>query len=50
MPKRDWRSWHLVAVFALGSVVEWAGQRLREWAGDQLKGKWFDDKAHGAES
>ncbi len=37
-----WRQWHLVAIFALGSVVEWLGAELRAWAGDKLTERWFE--------
>lgn len=36
-----WRTWHLVALFGVGSLLERIGERLREWSGDKLKDKWF---------
>lgn len=49
--KRDWRAWHLLLLFALGSVIEWTGSKIRDWAGQRLKKKWFppddeDDDDH----
>ena len=40
---RSWRTWHLLLLFGLGSVVEWAGRALRDWAGAKLKASWFPD-------
>ena len=38
---KTWRSWPLVALFALGCVIEWAGVSLKEWTGTILKERWF---------
>lgn len=39
----SWRTWHLLVLFALGSVVSWLGESLRDWAGDRLKKAWFPE-------
>lgn len=39
--KPSWRTWHLVALFVIGSIIERAGERMREWSGGKLKDSWF---------
>jgi hypothetical protein len=36
-----WRSWHLVAVFAVGAVIAWMGESVRDWAAKRLTAKWL---------
>lgn len=41
--KTMWRTWHLVAIFAVGSVLMWVAEQMKEWAGQRLTSAWFDD-------
>lgn len=35
------KPWHLLILFLLGSVIEWAGSGLKNWSGERLKKRWF---------
>lgn len=39
--RATWKTWHLLAAYAVGCVVAWVGEGLKDWAGDRLKRAWF---------
>ena len=41
--KRTWRTWHLMILFTLGTLIERAGERMREWSAAALKKVWFPE-------
>ena len=47
MPARSWRTWHLLAIFVVGTVVAWLGDQLKTWAGERLKKAWFPGEDDG---